>query len=202
MYSRRRILHDVKHIIFDLDGTLVKIPVPWGRVYARLSALLGYKVTSIVALYAKIWRSNEYDVVSRIVEEYELSAIDDIEVLDNSPEIIKRLSEKYILSLVTLQSTKVMDKILNKLGISDFFRAKVSRDISPIRYEQILKAVNITNIPTRNTLVVGDLLNDVESAIKAGCSAVLIAREGVQMERMNGKYMVIRNLEELYSFLH
>ena len=202
MYSRRKVLHNVRHIIFDLDGTLVRIPVPWKQVYNRLSALLGYRVTSIVALYAKIWKSNEYDVVSRIVEEYELSAIDNIEVLDNSPEIIKRLSEKYTLSLVTLQSTKVMDKILNKLGISSFFRAKISRNVSPIRYEQILKAVNITNIPTRNTLVVGDLLNDVESAIKAGCLAILIVREGVQKEKINGKYMIIRNLEELYSLLY
>ena len=196
----------IYHIVFDLDGTLVKIPVPWREVYSKLSKELGRDVSSIVALYEEIWKTEKYKIVSRIVEDYELKAIEHTVVLDNSPLIVKELSKKYTLSLVTLQSSRVMMKILRKFSMEDYFIVKVSRDITPIRYEQIVRVLEEAHIPSHRTLVIGDLLNDVRAAIRAGCKAMLIDRENKSEKEyviVNGKYRVpvIRRLNEIRAFL-
>ena len=40
----------VKGIIFDLDGTLVRLPVDWRRVLNTIEEMLGTKVKSLIGI--------------------------------------------------------------------------------------------------------------------------------------------------------
>ena len=86
----------VKGIIFDLDGTLVRLPVDWRRVLNTIEEMLGTKVKSLIGLYAEIWGTKTYEAVSRKVEEFEIASLDKMEILDDSPKLLKKPIDKIL----------------------------------------------------------------------------------------------------------
>jgi HAD superfamily hydrolase (TIGR01549 family) len=186
----------VRGIIFDLDGTLVSLPIDWRRVINHVSDLLGIKVRSLLDLYPRLWGTEKYDVVSRAIEEFELASLDGLEFLDDSPRLLMRLSSEYELGLITFQGVNVTRKIIKRMGIEGLHI--VTRDDSPTRIEQIARIVSAARLGFGDFLVVGDMLNDVYSAIKAGCRAVLVDRRGKYSPE---GFDVIYNLNELLDLL-
>ena len=184
----------VKGIIFDLDGTLVRLPVDWRRVLNTIEEMLGTKVKSLIGLYAEIWGTKTYEAVSRKVEEFEMASLDKMEILDDSPKLLKSLSTKYFIGLVTFQSRKVARKILERIGVEEIVIA--TRDDSPTRADQISLIISSTSLNPRAFLIVGDRLNDVYSALKIGCNAVLVDRMGRNLQNEK-EFIVIQNLKDL-----
>ena len=184
----------VKGIIFDLDGTLVRLPVDWRRVLNTIEEMLGTKVKSLIGLYAEIWGTKTYEVVSRKVEEFEIASLDKMEILDDSPKLLKSLSTKYFIGLVTFQSRKVARKILERIGVEEIVVA--TRDDSPTRADQISLIISSTSLNPRDFLIVGDRLNDVYSALRVGCNAVLVDRMGRNLQNEK-EFIVIQNLKDL-----
>ena len=184
----------VKGIIFDLDGTLVRLPVDWRRVLNTIEEMLGTKVKSLIGLYAEIWGTKTYEAVSRKVEEFEIASLDKMEILDDSPKLLKSLSTKYFIGLVTFQSRKVARKILERIGVEEIVIA--TRDDSPTRADQISLIISSTSLNPRAFLIVGDRLNDVYSALKIGCNAVLVDRMGRNLQNEK-EFIVIQNLKDL-----
>lgn len=193
----------VRGIVFDLDGTLVRLPVDWRLVVDGLSKMLNRRVVSLVKLYPLIWGSPNYEVVSRYVESYELKAIDNLLILDDSPNILMKLHSKYKLGLVTFQGLNVVKRILEKLNLSHLFEGISTRDDAPTREEQISQVISSFNLKASDILVVGDRLNDVFSASKLGCKAALIDRYGRKLGNslLKTSY-VIYTLEELFELLN
>jgi len=194
----------IKAVIFDLDGTLIRLPVDWRGVKARISSELRKPVRSIIELYAELWGSKEYDRISRIVEEYEIMAADQYEILDDSPTVLARLSCKYALALVTLQTSKLATSILADMGVLDLFSVIVGRDLVPIREKQIKAVLKYGGWKPQEVAMVGDLGNDVEAALKVGCHAILVDRgygSVVEKYRREKIVPVIKDLRELDSIL-
>ena len=184
----------IRGIIFDLDGTLVHLPIDWRRVLNTIEEMLGTKIESLIGLYAEIWGTKTYEAVSRKVEEFEIESLDKMEILDDSPRLLKSLSTKYFIGLVTFQSRKVARKIIERIGIDEVMMA--TRDDSPTRADQISLVISSTTLNPRDFLVVGDRLNDVYSALRVGCNAVLVDRIGRNLQNEK-KFIVIRNLKDL-----
>ena len=184
----------IRGIIFDLDGTLVRLPIDWRRVLNTIEEMLGTKIKSLIGLYAEIWGTKTYEAVSRKVEEFEIESLDKMEILDDSPRLLKSLSTKYFIGLVTFQSRKVARKIIERIGIDEVMMA--TRDDSPTRADQISLVISSTTLNPSDFLVVGDRLNDVYSALRVGCNAVLVDRIGRNLQNEK-KFIVIRNLKDL-----
>lgn len=196
-------MNEIKGIIFDLDGTLIKLPVNWKSVIKGLSRLLKRQVNSLINLYPTIWNTPNYEITSKYIEAHELKAINKLSILDNSPHILIKLHGRYKLGLVTFQSRKTTSKILEKLNITHLFKAISTRNEAPTREEQIGQVISNLNLKADNTLIVGDRLNDVFSALKLGCKAILIDRYNRKMEKtLTRGFNVIYNLNEIFKLLN
>lgn len=194
----------IKNIIFDLDETLIKLPVDWPVAYEEVRKYIRRNFTNLLNLLAELWNTEDYHIVSRIIEKFELEALDYIQILDNSQELILDLSKHYRLSLVTLQGRKIAEEALRKLGIRKTFEIVITRDDAPTRLKQLQMVLEKTSFKPEETIVVGDKLNDVESALKLKCWAVLVDRRN-EAELLNGyerRIFVIKNLSELESLLN
>ena len=195
-------MYKVQGIIFDLDGTLVELPVNWREVISSVENMLGIKVRSLLELYPKIWGTEKYELVSRMVERFEMASLDGFRFLDDSPQLLRDLSSKYQLGLITFQGINVAKRITEMIGINGLLMA--TRDDAPTRIEQISRIVSATRYRFEDFLVVGDLLNDVYSALKVGCHAVLVDRYNRydDVDKIEKKITVISNLKNLPELLH
>jgi len=179
---------------------LVYLPVDWREVIRRIESLLGVRVKSLLGLYSELWGTEKYEVVSRLVEEFEMASLEGLRFLDDSPRLLKSLSLRYQLGLVTFQGANVTRRILDEMGIDGLLTA--TRDDAPTRVEQISRIVSATRFKFEDFLVVGDRLNDVYSALKVGCRAVLVNRWGIHdVDRIKERITVLPNLKKLPELL-
>ena len=190
----------VQGIIFDLDRTLVHLSIDWGKVVNRIEDLLGVEFKSLLELVTKIWDTEKFEVVSRTIEEYELASLSQLEFLDDSPELLRELSSKYRLGVVTFQGANVTRIIIEKLGIQGVPIA--TRDDEATRIGQIKLILSNVQLHATEVLVIGDKLNDVYSALELGCNAVLIDRQNFYDPNRHGSgFTVISNLKGLPTLL-
>lgn len=193
-------MYKVHGIIFDLDKTLVHLSIDWGRVVRNIEDLLGVEFRSLSELFPMIWGTEKYDIVSRTIEEYELASLSKLKFLDDAPELLRDLSAKYKLGVVTFQGKNVTRMIIEKLGIHGIPIA--TRDDDPTRVGQISLILSNTQLQVNEALVIGDRLNDVYSALEIGCNAVLVDRQNFyDLNRNKNGFSVISNLKELLKLL-
>jgi len=194
----------IKHLIFDLDETLIRLPVDWPAVYEEVRRSLEISFTDLLNLLTELWGTKDYGKVSRLIEKFELEALNRVYILDNSRELVLNLSKKFKLSLVTLQGRNVVEKILSGLGIRKIFEVVVTRDGAPTRFLQLRRVLDETGFRPEETLVIGDKLDDIESALKLGCWAVLVDRRGRAelLDEPREKLFVIKNLKDLEKVLY
>jgi HAD superfamily hydrolase (TIGR01549 family) len=194
-------VYNVKGIIFDLDGTLVRLPIDWSRAVRHIEKLLGIEFRSLLELFPKIWETEKYEIISRTIEEYELASLSRLKFLDDSPTLLKELSSQYQLGLVTFQGKNVTRKIIiDKLGISGIPIA--TRDDNPTRVGQIFLILSNIPLEANEFLVIGDKLNDVYSALEIGCKAILVDRQDrYSLDRNGSGFTVISDLRQLPDLL-
>jgi len=179
---------DIKLVIFDLDGTLVHLPVKYEKLREEISRILGInKVDSILAALANLdgdLKMKIFDIWSWL----ELEALPDLREIDEGIRIYNRFYGK-IRCLVTLQGKMVVDRILEKTGLS--FDYIVTRENSLSRSEQIRMVIEKFKVDPREILVVGDRESDREAAERFGCKLILVKNRNPN----GGEY----SLEESYN---
>ncbi len=163
-------------VIFDMDGTLLWLPVNWDRVYDRLRSLFKSE-SAFSPLMETVRRLAGIDrellrQALKIIEEEEKAAIPRLEVLEGSKELLGELKARgYHLVLVTLQGEGAAMMALRKSGLVDFFEKVVTRNVSLKRLDQILEAKKGYG---GRAVMVGDKIDDATSAMKAGCLSILV----------------------------
>ena len=193
-------MYKVQGIIFDLDKTLVHLSIDWGRVVRHIEDLLGVEFRSLLELFPMIWGTEKYELVSRTIEEYELASLSKLKFLDDSPELLRDLSSKYLLGVVTFQGANVTRMIIEKLGFRGMPMA--TRDDDPTRVGHISLILSNIRLQANEVLVIGDKLNDVNSALEIGCNAVLVDRQNFYDPNRHGcGFTVISNLKKLPTLL-
>jgi phosphoglycolate phosphatase-like HAD superfamily hydrolase len=153
-----------------------------------------------------LWGSELYGEVSRLVEKYEFESLSSLIVLDNSPYVLRRLGENYTLNLTSLQSRRVIESVLSLMGVRRLFRTVVSRDERPTRREQIKLVLSEGGYEASETMMVGDRVNDVVSALDNNCRAVLLVRrlddlKDLRKLGLESKTLTLNSLVELCNIL-
>ena len=184
---------DIKAVIFDLDGTLVKFALDITN--ARKEAITEIKRIGInaenldnlnVYLMLKIIKSrtdaNTYlklkQSVWRIVEKFELKASKGVNIQPdalNTLVFIKRLGLK--LALVTNNGRKATYYIIKKFNFDNFFDAIITReDSKELKPDglSIGRSIKILGIKSQEAIYVGDSVIDVLAAKKAGVISVAL----------------------------
>jgi len=191
----------LKAIIFDLDGTLIRLPINYPRLLQRLQDLFGTK-EELKPLMPSISRlANKNDSLLReafqIMTDEESIVINNFEIINGAQEILTYFKEQgFILGLVTMQGRQIVQMILDKLAPS-IFEQIITRDESNDRLEQIQKTIQNCALDHNQTIVVGDRIHDAECAKKCGCIPILFKEESTKYTESK----IITSLYELKTII-
>ncbi|MGQ9719812.1 MAG: HAD family hydrolase [Candidatus Jordarchaeum sp.] len=188
----------VKGIVFDMDGVLVALHLDMDILQEKLKEVLEARIEAqqIFSVCEKLSVEDHerYRKALEALDKVELDAIDEtMEIFPETKRALESLKEDYELILVTLQGKSPTYKVLEILGIRDFFKAIFTREDSFSRQEQIKLAVDFLELPCEEVLVIGDRRNDVRCARNVGCKALIIKRPYKEIKGM----AVISSLEEI-----
>ena len=170
-----------KCIIFDLDGTLIKLPIRYELIQKKLKELFKpeSEFTPLIPSIIEHSSNNQnlLDSAFELLCDEELIACEYLEEIEGVQELIGDiLSKNYTISLVTMQCKKVAEIILEKINMSEKFSSVITRDDSTERFTQIKKTCELLNFVSSDVTVIGDRIHDINSAKKAGCSSILVNR--------------------------
>ena len=166
-----------KGFVLDMDGTLLDLPVDWGKVRAEVSGLAGSVGTGPVFETIAQLIGERPDLKARLfsaVDRFELEAEPRAELFEGSKEVLELLSGSAELALVTMQGKKVRDKVLGRLGLVARFKVLVSREDSLERAGQLEMAVAKLGLRKQDVVFVGDRIHDFNSAARVGVEFVMI----------------------------
>jgi len=172
----------IKGIIFDLDGTLVRLPIRYEIIFEKLQNLFDTK-DEFKPLIPTILKkaNNDIELLQQafdLICEEETLAANNSEVIDGAIDILNYFKKRnYSLSLVTMQCMKAAKLVLDKMQISELFSSIITRDDSNQRSTQIKKSIEILSLSPDKVMVIGDRIHDVKSAKQVGCSAILFNKD-------------------------
>lgn len=186
----------IKHLVFDLDGTLVKLPVEWDRVVEEVSRVVGYKPEGILPVLRRFYGTRVYDVISSIIERYEEEALSRMQVLDDSPSMLRLLAKRYNIYIVTMQSRSIAERVVSILGVEKLLRKMVSRNDAGFRVDQLRIILRYTNDDPGTVLFIGDKVLDMIAAFHLGVKGLMIIR-GYFNPKVTGTDDLLEDLETL-----
>jgi phosphoglycolate phosphatase-like HAD superfamily hydrolase len=169
-----------KFCIFDLDGTLISLPVEWEKVRADLQRLTGtsLKFNPFFLDFQTIVAKDPLlaGPMMRTIDDYECRAAPEAKLEEGALEAVSKLSSRAALSLVTMQGRACCDRMLERLGILRFFASSFTREDSMDRTAQLRMALQSLGAKVDEAFFVGDRINDLNAARAAGVRFVMIRK--------------------------
>ena len=174
-------------IIYDLDNTLVKLPILWHKVYGdALKRRLVREASLQEAFYNYSTKKDQdsFYALSNFVEKYEMEAVEKLRKDEYLTQLLGKLKKTGVrVAVISKQTKNVIVKALNKLGILHFVDGIVGREDAVIRVDQLRialekifgkdKADKVTGI------MVGDTLIDVKAALQRNMTPCLITHSHI-----------------------
>jgi HAD superfamily hydrolase (TIGR01549 family) len=153
--------------IFDLDGTLIDLPINYWAMFADFKQIMGVEeVRPILKTVAAIKDFQTRKRVFDTWERYELAVVNKTIVHEEGIRIY-RAHVGELKGLVTMQSKKTVKLIADKFELE--FGAVITREDSFDRIEQLKMAAAKLKVNLRDVLFVGNMDNDAEAAQKVSC---------------------------------
>ena len=166
--------------VFDLDGTLISLPVEWDKVRADLQKLTGTSlpfnpffldVQKIVAKDPLL-----LGPIMRTIDDYESRAVPQARLEEGALDALEALSRRAKLSLVTMQGRAACERILERLKVGSYFESSFTREDSIDRTSQLRMALQSLGAKEPESFFVGDRINDLNAARAAGVRFVMIRK--------------------------
>jgi len=179
-----------RHVIFDLDNTIVDLNVDWAN--ARKEIIQYIKGVGIrvgdeekFSLWEMPFRIKEFGgykkEMDKIFERWEKKAIEEGKVKKRgyAVELIEKLDEK-ILGIVSNNCHSTIERVLKEIGIRDRFRYVIGRDdvyeVKPLP-GIVEEAIKKGGVQKKESLFVGDSKWDFIAGSKAGVPVFLMRNE-------------------------
>ncbi len=180
----------LKGVIFDLDGTLIRLPVRYDLLRDQLRRLFQSKNDFFQLIPSIVDQAKGDPTMVRTAFELicveELLGTSKIVIIKGALDLLHQLkSDNKILGLVTLQCRKAARHIINNVEMEGLFSSILTRDESYDRHDQIEKTLESLGLLPDETIVIGDRLNDIEAAERAGCKSILVGRKPLENENVS-----------------
>lgn len=175
----------IKYIIFDFDGTIARSFPLIIKIYNR-SYAKKYKLPTVkdpekirdVSLndlknmtHLSIFRL--FFAMRKIKKQFGKD-IDDLEIEHGMLEVIKILSEKYRLGIISTNSEKNIAYFLKKYKIEDKFEFVYAADTFSQKYGVLKKAMKKFKLNKENMIYIGDEVQDIVAAKKLGLKLITV----------------------------
>ncbi len=165
----------MKAVIFDMDGTLIKNPVPFSEMRERIARRLNMPVESLQPLYESLLKLKNPDVMD-ILKEEEIERAKKSYPVDGLRNVLKYLRKMGIkIAIVTRNCREAVDVALG--SYLKFFDLIITRDDTKLPKpapDPILLIIKHFGISPSEAIVVGDYDYDIEAGRRAGCITVRI----------------------------
>lgn len=168
-------------VVFDLDGTLVAIPVEWHDARGEVEGLLGGGLGG-AALFPSIRALTEGKPALRaqvfaVLDRYEIEAVETVKPFEGADDALRFLARDRRLALVTMQGRSACTKVLARLGWTSLFGRVLTREDSLDRGEQVLKAMAALGSKREESILVADKVSDAEAARACGVAVAIVGRD-------------------------
>jgi len=156
----------IEAVIFDLDGTLIHLPINYEKLFREFSKIM--KTTDLHPLPKKISKLDEKTKrkIFEVWNRAELAVSANATLKSQGIAIYKKFSQKPKV-LVTLQGKPLVQTVLERFNLS--FNFVVTREHSLNRAEQLRIAAEKLRVAFQNILFVGDTDDDFLATRKVEC---------------------------------
>jgi HAD superfamily hydrolase (TIGR01549 family) len=156
----------IEAVVFDLDGTLVRLPIDYEALFEEFKRIM--HVSEVRPLVDVVSRADgkTRELVFKAWDKAEQAVFGRITVDKEGMETYRKLISKPK-ALVTLQGKAIVEAILKQFSLA--FDFVVTREDSLFRVDQLTKAISLLKAEPRTVLFVGNTEGDVAAAEKAGC---------------------------------
>ena len=170
-------------LLFDYDGVVVDSLPIITCTYNALFKKHGLNLHFTEEEFSKLYISNFHeelaktvpaDILPIILEEKGKEFIrknNEFKIFSGMKEILKRLSEKNIIIIISSNTTKVIEQNL-KLNDIEFITEVIGGDIEPSKVKKIM--VQKEKHPDSEIYYIGDTVGDIKEAKKANVKSVAV----------------------------
>jgi HAD superfamily hydrolase (TIGR01549 family) len=153
-------------VIFDLDGTLIYLPINYEKLFQEISKITKMTnvrpLTKVVAQFDEQTKKKIFDVWDKI----EMEALANMKVNTEGIAQYKKFLEKQKV-LVTMQGKPLVQSVLKRLNLS--FNFIITREDSLSRVKQLKIAIEKLGTQNQNILFIGNTKEDMLAAEIIGC---------------------------------
>ena len=205
-----------KHILFDLDGTIVRSDPGITRgvqkslehfgIYEEPENLKKFVGPPLVESYTKLYGLSllQYEKALEIFHEYYRSTgIFECELYEGIEEMLKVLSKDYRLYIATSKPEKEARRVIEHYGLNKYFTFvggsdgdfNTKRSTKAAVIEYVLKSNNIEDKTA--AIMVGDKVHDIVGANTVGLKSIGILYGYGSMEEFDKANYIVRTVDDL-----
>lgn len=156
----------IEALIFDLDGTLVHLPVDYDKLFSEFKSIMHVEdVRPVIETVCKTDKPTRRRIF-KVWDKAEVACLPNVTVNEEGMGLYKDFASRPKV-LVTFQGKKAASHIIESLNLS--FGAIFTREDSLSRIDQLKKAILKLQVPVQNILFVADSEGDVSAAENVGC---------------------------------
>jgi HAD superfamily hydrolase (TIGR01549 family) len=153
-------------VIFDLDGTLINLPVNYEKLIEEIENITKTEYVGPLTVAVSKLDEKTKKKVFKVWDEAELEALEKMTINDEGMAIYRKFSEKPK-ALVTMQGKALVKVVFERLKLS--FNVVLTREDSLDRAEQLRHVIRSLKTPAEKTLFIGNTKGDLQAAKKAEC---------------------------------
>jgi HAD superfamily hydrolase (TIGR01549 family) len=156
----------IEAVIFDLDGTLIHLPIDYEKLFQEISKITKmsnvHPLTKVIAQLDEKTKKRVFSVWNKI----EIEAVANMKLNQEGIVHYQKFLEKRK-ALITMQGKPLVQIVLKSLGLS--FNFVITRENSLNRAEQLKIAAEKLGTHVQNILFIGNTNEDMLAAENVGC---------------------------------
>ena len=156
----------IEAVIFDLDGTLIHLPLDYDKLFLEIRRILGTDNVRPLLKVLAMANASERKRIFKVWDDIELETLPHVTSVDEGMKLYREYARKPI-ALVTMQGAAFVQVVLRKLELS--FNAIATREDGLDRVKQLELVRRKLELQFGSILFVGNKDYDQAAADEVKC---------------------------------